>query len=62
MFSHQKQGKKKAKKKPAKNGIIFVFHCVAKNIKGMYFISDLYSQIWLNLPRDDCHFSTSSYG
>jgi hypothetical protein len=34
-------------------GIIFVFHCVAKNIKAMYFISDLYSQIWLNLPMDD---------
>ncbi len=29
----------------------------------MHFIYDLNSQIWLNLPRDDCHYSTSSsYG
>jgi len=32
------------------------FHCVAKHIEGM--IKDLvYSQIWLNLARDNYHFS-----
>jgi len=38
---------------------IFNFYCVAKNIEGWLKICTLflvYSQIWLNLPRDDCHF------
>lgn len=34
--------------------------CLAKNMKGciriLYFVSDLYSQIWLNLPRIEHHF------
>jgi hypothetical protein len=38
---------------------VFGFQCVAKNIKGWFDIYTLllvYSQIWLNLPRHDCHF------
>jgi hypothetical protein len=38
---------------------MFNFYCVAKNIEGWLKICTLflaYSQIWLNLPRDDCHF------
>ncbi len=35
------------------------FHCVARNIEGSLKICALflvYSQIWLNLLRDDSHF------
>jgi hypothetical protein len=38
---------------------IFDFHCAAKNIEGWLKIStsfSIYSQIWLNLHRDDYHF------
>jgi len=35
-------------------------HCVAKNMEGWLKICTLfliYNQIWLNLPRDNCHLS-----
>jgi hypothetical protein len=38
---------------------IFCFKCIAINIKGWLNISTsflVYSQIWVNIPRDDCHF------
>jgi hypothetical protein len=38
---------------------IFSFHCVAKHIEGRFNIFTLfliYSQIWLNLPKDDRDF------
>jgi hypothetical protein len=42
---------------------IFGFKCVTENykrmIKVLYFISGLYSQIWLNLSRDDHHLVTN---
>ncbi len=48
-------------KSNSKNHQIHIFgvHCVAKHTKGwlINFILFLaYSHIWLNLPRDDCHF------
>ncbi len=38
---------------------ILGFHCVIKHIEGSLKICTLcliYSQIWLNFPKDDCHF------
>ncbi len=37
---------------------MFGFSCVHKNVEGrlqIYTFILVYSQIWQNLPRDDCH-------
>ncbi len=51
--------KKKQKSKISKISI-FGFQCVAKKYRRMvkYFVLSMlvYSQIWLNLPRDNSHF------
>ncbi len=55
-FSRQKWGKEKKKKNH--HILIFGSHCLAKK-KLLLKICTLflvYSQIWLNIPFDDCHF------
>jgi hypothetical protein len=55
------------KKRVQKNHQIHIcgFHCVVKHIEGLLkifvFFLIFYSQIWLNLLKDDCHFSYQTY-
>jgi hypothetical protein len=58
VFSHWKRGEKKKWKSPD----FYIWFSLGspetykRMIKDLYFICGFYSQIWVNLHNDDCHF------